>query len=1595
MNRLVLAALVALFAPAALAQTCTTSWTNAAGGAWETATNWSDGLPDAVDTACITLAGTYTVATDRTDRTVAGLIVGGASGAQTLTTFNRFTVSGDARVAPGGRWELLNRTPGGGDGLLMGGTLLVEGVFVHNGGTTLLDGGGVLEVAPGGRWEMRDGASAGVEARPGTFRLRGTLDAAFTSTQTVAVPLDVQGGTVRVSQGRLDVRGGVLANATVDAAAGATLLLVSTAAAPFTVSGTLVGAPAGEVYFNGGTFAATPGEATLALGGTGLLLGGSVNLTSGGGTFLNTGRLTHAETSSNFATLNGTTLRNTGRFVMPGRGFGFQNGGLFRNEASGVAEIANGGGFGGVGGSAGRVENAGLVVHTANSGGGTGTTGSIGVPYDGLPGSTLRTETGRLDLTAGGSIRDAAFDVPGGTTLRIAGSAPYTVSGTLSGTPGGDLVAAGTSLVAGPGGATLAVGGTGLALGSTLRSAGGSFVNTGLLVWNGGSSASAVVVENRGTARLVARVPLLQGAVLRNVAGATTELFAFMDGDGRFENAGLVVTGGNGFSASFGGRLRSLPGSEIRALRGGPRFDLQAPASRSVPDGTTLTGTGRLLLPRDLEIEGAVSPGTLDLPLARLESFGTFRPSLVAGSPRLVVDVDAAGRSDTLAIGFSSGLGNTRLGGALVVRVRPGFVPAVGNQWTILTSESPDGITGQFSQIVAENAPAGIAFVAERAANGASLTLRAVAVGTGGPVTVSTTTPVGGGMRSLFLTGPGAPGITAARLECVQCLDPDSLGVIPATLVGAGTLREARFDLTSPRAFGLFNLVMEQPGQPNEVVPVTVRPFVSYIQVLPTVVRGMRVRPPNGPGGGGYNWSHYNLWNVSNVLAPAYTFAAAGRQDTSLVAFAVASGSPFSSGVLFYESETAADPTADALLYARITPRTPVPLAIGQRIAPADVRFPEQPSSGPDDPRIAFGDPRLVTVSAVQHTTFERARFLIDGALRTTGHAPLGAYLAQVDASDAGAVRASVEAALQSETRYVGGTAAMLVRLLSELNATVATPGGLAAGATTPFEASLDRYAGWHYRDLEQAYRIDLAAAPVAVQTLLQAEYDALVDPTSLGLIGGGIGGICRKATSAAAAAAASAGNNQVGTAGTAVGAAVCSAQPGPNSPPPGPPPGPPMPPAPNFGPTIRCIGSAFRNIALAAAANAGGQRGASCDPGGGGGAGGGAAGGGACGPPQAPADPNDKTTEASTLCEIGTVIVDGQPQARCVRYFVPLADADEPIPYTVQFENLPQATANAEFVTVTDTLDADLDPATLEVYATSSDSTFSYAVVGQVVTFRFVGIDLPPNVDEPEGQGYITYGVEPRAGLPTGTVIENEASIVFDFNPPILTPTVVHEIRQAADVSTTILAPDFVVEGQPIAFEAVVANLAGDFASDATVTLSAGGLAMTALPSTGTCTGSGPVTCSFGALEAGTFARVAVEIASPPLGLYTLRSSAGTTAFDAFAPNNVEEVTVGVATVGVEVPSGLPAELTLSSPWPNPSRGDVRFRIGLPAAGAVDVRVYDLLGREVARLAEGEPGEAGWHETEWDARALASGVYVVRLTVGDEVRTRRITVLR
>ncbi len=81
-----------------------------------------------------------------------------------------------------------------------------------------------------------------------------------------------------------------------------------------------------------------------------------------------------------------------------------------------------------------------------------------------------------------------------------------------------------------------------------------------------------------------------------------------------------------------------------------------------------------------------------------------------------------------------------------------------------------------------------------------------------------------------------------------------------------------------------------------------------------------------------------------------------------------------------------------------------------------------------------------------------------------------------------------------------------------------------------------------------------------------------------------------------------------------------------------------------------------------------------------------------------------------------------------------------------------------------------------------------------------------------------------------------------------------------------------------------------------------------------------------------------------------------------------------------------------LSANYPNPFSLETHIGFGLPAASEVRLVVFDMLGREVARLVDA-PMPAGRHTVAFDGADLSSGLYVYTLEAGDR-RLRRTMVL-
>ncbi len=95
---------------------------------------------------------------------------------------------------------------------------------------------------------------------------------------------------------------------------------------------------------------------------------------------------------------------------------------------------------------------------------------------------------------------------------------------------------------------------------------------------------------------------------------------------------------------------------------------------------------------------------------------------------------------------------------------------------------------------------------------------------------------------------------------------------------------------------------------------------------------------------------------------------------------------------------------------------------------------------------------------------------------------------------------------------------------------------------------------------------------------------------------------------------------------------------------------------------------------------------------------------------------------------------------------------------------------------------------------------------------------------------------------------------------------------------------------------------------------------------------------------------------------------------------------------VAVDTPA--PGALEFAAPWPNPFNPTASLRFALPEATRARLDIFDLQGRRLATLLDGEL-EAGFHEIRWDAGDRASGVYFARLRAGNRSLSRKLLLLK
>ncbi len=118
----------------------------------------------------------------------------------------------------------------------------------------------------------------------------------------------------------------------------------------------------------------------------------------------------------------------------------------------------------------------------------------------------------------------------------------------------------------------------------------------------------------------------------------------------------------------------------------------------------------------------------------------------------------------------------------------------------------------------------------------------------------------------------------------------------------------------------------------------------------------------------------------------------------------------------------------------------------------------------------------------------------------------------------------------------------------------------------------------------------------------------------------------------------------------------------------------------------------------------------------------------------------------------------------------------------------------------------------------------------------------------------------------------------------------------------------------------------------------------------------------------------------------------------DYYNPEIVIPITVYVEPTGVD--EFEPARLALKGNYPNPFNPRTTIAYDLPTPSRVSIEVFDIAGRHVRTLVDGEPRDAGSHTAVWSGldasgQRVASGVYLCRLEVDGVVFSRRMVLLK
>jgi hypothetical protein len=340
------------------------------------------------------------------------------------------------------------------------------------------------------------------------------------------------------------------------------------------------------------------------------------------------------------------------------------------------------------------------------------------------------------------------------------------------------------------------------------------------------------------------------------------------------------------------------------------------------------------------------------------------------------------------------------------------------------------------------------------------------------------------------------------------------------------------------------------------------------------------------------------------------------------------------------------------------------------------------------------------------------------------------------------------------------------------------------------------------------------------------------------------------------------------------------------------------------------------------------------------------------------------------------------------------------PLTYTIFFENLPTATAPAKQVRVIDTLDMaklnlstfrfnqygwgdtlfnvldsapvfrkmiDLRPANPNYVKAEGHLDVTKGIVTwdlQTVdtsTFRLTSEPdegfLPPDVIKPQGQGFVSFTVYPKAGLATNEEIKNKAVIYFDFNESIATNTWINKIDKTN--------PDSKVVSLQLAGNDTIVGVSWK----------------------GTDVGSGILHYSvYVSTNGGAYTLWQKETTDTVANFtgkinstYAFYSIASDSALNKEGAPLAADATIQLKVTPV---SNIDPNRTRLLPnIPNPFPGLTRIPFELQRNSMVSLELFDITGKRIV-LINNNRYAAGSHYYDLNAKHLSDGMYIIRLTI-------------